>query len=173
MLYPRSFLFLEVDTCTIDAISDSRLVLWSVVKKMSQMAVTLAASNLSSDHSVCVVHLLGNVCFLNLIVKCRPSASAIKLHLRSKQRLAADNTVKDSFLLGVVVFICITLIVLLKGGSVPFSWVTLYCIGVSLFLSSYFGYLDMFLFWEKKLLMKFIIKIDQNLYALSENKRQL
>ena len=102
----KSFVFWEVNTGTVDTVSDSSLILRSIIKNMSQMTVTLTASDLCSHHSVSVIFYFHDFSFFHLIIKCRPSTSTVVLCFRWEQRNVTNKTVVDSFFIMTVVLVC-------------------------------------------------------------------
>jgi hypothetical protein len=96
---------LQIDTGTVNAVSDSRLVLRAVVEKVSQMTITLAASYLSSHHTVTYIYFLEYIGLFELIVKGRPPAPTVIFIVRSEQRLGADDAAINALCAGLVVLI--------------------------------------------------------------------
>lgn len=80
----KGSLGLQVNAGTVDAVSDSRLVLRAVVEDVSQMAITLAAPHLSSRHTMASINFLDDIGFFELIVEGRPPASTVVLMVGSE-----------------------------------------------------------------------------------------
>lgn len=98
-------LFLEVKASTINAVPNSRFILGSVLEDMPQMAVTIAASDLSPHHPVTIIL---NFCYLGLfelVIECRPPAPTIVFVVRSEKRLRADDAVVHSGRISLVILI--------------------------------------------------------------------
>lgn len=101
----KSFVFWEVNTCAVDTVSDTGLILRSIIKNMSQMTVTLTASDFCSYHSMSGIFYFNNFSFFHFIIKCRPTTSTVEFSLWRKQGDVTNKTMIDSFLVMAIVLI--------------------------------------------------------------------
>lgn len=72
---------------------------------MTQMCITGTATNFCLHHTKSSIFNFGDICFFQLIRKCRPSTPAFKLLLRGKKRNIADNAIIDPWLEGVTILV--------------------------------------------------------------------
>ena len=98
-------LFIEVQTGTIDAIPNSRFILGSVLENMSQMAVAVAAPDLSPHHPMTIILNFSDLGLLELVIECRPPAPTVVFVVRSEKRFRADDAVVHSGRIGLVILI--------------------------------------------------------------------
>lgn len=96
---------LKVNTCTIDTVSYATLIFRSIIKDMTKVAITLAASYLGPDRAQSIIFFLNNFRLFNLTTKGRPSTPTVIFHFRCKERDVTDNTEVYAFCVVVIVFV--------------------------------------------------------------------
>lgn len=131
-----SFLRLQIDAGAVDAVPNPCLILRSIVENVSQVTITVSAPHFCPLRSKTKISHLVNFRALGFIIERWPSTMAIKLSLGSEEVHSTNQAIVFAWGVTVIVLIWVRRGLLLKGGSVADSWVTLYCRGVSLFLRS-------------------------------------
>jgi hypothetical protein len=100
-----SLFIFKINTRTIDTIPNASLILWTILKHMPQMTITLTAPHLSPRHAMRVILQLHNLGLFELVVKRWPSAAAVVFCFRREQGDVAHDAVVNPWRVVFVVLV--------------------------------------------------------------------